>query len=113
MAKRNVGHYQFVYAVLVHESFDRKAESKHLRYFISGTEEEFDGMGTKLVAIEKKTFIPTNTLFHMTIGGTTKNEVEERLLESCVPLTIGQRCADICGPLLLHIAYFAPLLGGL
>jgi hypothetical protein len=54
-----------IYASVVREIFDKKAESKTLRFFYSGPPgHEVGSFGSKWIAIKKPEAVPPNTLFH-------------------------------------------------
>ena len=80
-----------IYAVAVREVFDRKIDSKMLRFFLSG--DDILNMSNVWVCVPKTSKVPIHTLFYGESSG-PKYNAESRLLQNCNPLTIGQRCAD-------------------
>lgn len=81
-----------VYAFAINEVFDKKCESKLLRFFVSGLAEQYF---SSWIAIEKTVGIPEKTLF---VTNKTKSAeltaVESVLANTCQALTVGQCCAD-------------------
>ena len=92
VAKKVLENGKTLYATVVRDVFDRKVDSKLIRFFSSGP--MATGLAYKWIAIRKKTTV-ANTLFVETrrLQG-TKEFIESLLKQNCHPLTVGQRCAD-------------------
>ena len=80
-----------IYAASVREVFDRKVDTKMLRFFLTG--DEVQQMSNTWICVPKKSKVQQNTLFDG-VPSSLKYNAENRLLQNCNPLTIGQRCAD-------------------
>ncbi len=92
IAKKPLDNGKNLHATIVRDVFDRKADSKLIRFFSSGPMAV--GRSCQWVAIRKKTTV-VKTLFVETrrLHG-TKEFIESVLKENCHPLTVAQRCAD-------------------
>ena len=92
VAKKNLEDGKMLYATVVRDVFDRKVDSKLMRFFSSGP--MATGLAHKWIAMRKKTTV-LETLFVETKGHSeSKLAMESKLKENCDPLTVGQRCAD-------------------
>ena len=87
-ASINTSNGSHLIASTIREVFDRKAESKMLRFFMSGN----DGMKKNInawVCVPKDDFVPDNVLFYGQ-SCELKERLEAILMENCILLTIGQ-----------------------
>ncbi len=92
VAKKQLPNHQWLCATAARDVFDRKADSKSLRFFSSG--QQAVGLGNAWVAIRKKSTALSLILFSSGKPSNDKEETETLLRHTCEPLTLGQRCAD-------------------
>ncbi|KAG7360337.1 hypothetical protein IV203_035436 [Nitzschia inconspicua] len=78
-----------IYAIALREVFDRKNPVKYLKFFASKNHRPYT-----FVAVERKELNDQNMLFSPRTPSPERSSVEQALLQSAQPLTIGQRCAD-------------------
>ena len=83
----------YVYAYAMNELFDPTTEDKLLRFFSTGGDNH-EEHNYCWVAIPNVGCIDCYTLFGNVGDDEKRKRIEELLLESCHPLTLGQRCAD-------------------
>jgi hypothetical protein len=94
IAKRSVRGKE-VFAVAVRDIFDRNAACKDIKFFVTTITKPRVTAPYTFVAVPKTGRLCPNILFSDTRDVSDKRKmVEQLLLTNCVPLTIGQRCAD-------------------
>ncbi|KAG7339488.1 hypothetical protein IV203_034484 [Nitzschia inconspicua] len=78
-----------IYAIALREVFDRKNPVKYLKFFASKNHRP-----NTFVAVERNEHLDQNVLFSPKTPSPERSSVEQALLQSAQPLTVGQRCAD-------------------
>ncbi|KAG7344888.1 hypothetical protein IV203_032419 [Nitzschia inconspicua] len=78
-----------IYAIALREVFDRKNPVKYLKFFASKNHRPYT-----FVAVERNEHLDQNVLFSPKTPSPERSSVEQALLQSAQPLTVGQRCAD-------------------
>ncbi|KAG7337866.1 hypothetical protein IV203_025941 [Nitzschia inconspicua] len=78
-----------IYAIALKEVFDRKNPVKYLKFFASKNHRPYT-----FVAVERNEHLDQNVLFSPKTPSPERSSVEQALLQSAQPLTVGQRCAD-------------------
>ncbi|KAG7372878.1 hypothetical protein IV203_033602 [Nitzschia inconspicua] len=75
-----------IYAIALREVFDRKNPVKYLKFFASKNHRPYT-----FVAVERNEHLDQNVLFSPKTPSPERSSVEQALLQSAQPLTVGQR----------------------